>query len=182
MTNLNCFILKLGITGDWDQVLGEIFSPWDYPRYYTHNVLTVQWYEKLMKFLFMEHTKKVLEKNEWFLESTNNALFAVNSVCSWWGPENIKKQFSCRNHKCLLVSHVWLTTLNCQTEDFLTRAKSWSVHQDHLNSVLRLVQICNWVWWIDGIFKADINIGKLPKSLRWLLLINEISDMKANLD
>ena len=182
MTNLNCFILKLGITGDWDQVLGEIFSPWDYPRYYTHNVLTVQWYEKLMKFLFMEHTKKVLEKNEWFLESTNNALYAVNSVCSWWGPENKKKQFSCRNHKCLFVSHVWLTTLNCQTEDFLTRAKSWSVHQDHLNSVLRLVQICNWVWWIDGTFKADINIGKLPKSLRWLLLINEISDMKANLD
>ena len=82
----------------------------------------------------------------------------------------------------MFVSHVWLTTLNCQTEDFLTRAKSWSVHQDHLNSVLRLVQICNWVWWIDGIFKADINIGKLPKSLRWLLLINEISDMKANLD
>ena len=182
MTNLNCFILKLGITGDWDQVLGEIFSPWDYPRYYTHNVLTVQWYEKLMKFLFMEHTKKVLEKNEWFLESTNNALFAVNSVCFWWGSENKKKQFSCRNHKCLLVSHVWLTTLNCQTEDFLTRAKSWSVHQDHLNSVLRLVQICNWVRWIDGIFKADINIGKLPKSLRWLLLINEISDMKAKLD
>ena len=64
-------------------------SPWDYPRYNTHNVLTVQWYKKLMKFLFMEHTKKVLEKNEWFLESPNNALFAVNSVCFWWGPENL---------------------------------------------------------------------------------------------
>ena len=71
-------------------------------------------------------------------------------------------------------------TFNCK--DFLTRAESWSDHQDHFKSVLKcLRQICNWVWLMDGIFKADIIIGKLPKSLKWLLLINEISDMKANL-
>ena len=148
-------------------------SPWDYPRYNTHNVLTVQWYKKLMKFLFIEHTKKVLEKNEWFLESPNNALFAVNSDCSWRGPENL-----------VCWEKIWmLFCLLCLT--FNSQLLDWRLGQKVFLKITWIqswiYKYCNFLWLMDTIFKADMKIGKLPKSLRWLLLINEISDMKANL-